>query len=60
MTTTISDEERRARYVAAMGQSLGDLHHDIENEAALLLRKWDEFDELFNDDPQQIELLNAT
>jgi hypothetical protein len=56
--TVITDSERRAGYVLAMGQDLGDLHHDLENEAALLLRKWNDFDELFNDDSQQLELLN--
>jgi hypothetical protein len=56
--TVITDSERRAGYVKVMGPALGDLHHDIENEAAVLLRKWDDFDELFNDDAQQLELLN--
>jgi hypothetical protein len=41
-----------------MGEPLGNLYHDLENEVALLLRKWDEFDELFNDDQAQLALLN--
>ena len=56
--TIITDEERRAGYVRAMGQGLGDLHHDLENEIASLLQKWSEFDELFNGDEQQLAMLN--
>lgn len=56
--TVITDDERRASYVSAMGQSLGDLHHDIENDVAWLLRKWNEFDVLFDGDDEQLALLN--
>ena len=55
---TMTDSERRAGYVNVMGTSLGNLYHDLENEVALLVRKWDEFDELFNDDEGQLALLN--
>ena len=56
--TVVTDDERRAQYIGAMGQLLGDLYHDLENEAAYLLHKWDEFDVLFNDEEGQLELLN--
>jgi len=39
---TMTDSERRAGYVNVMGTSLGNLYHDLENEVALLVRKWDE------------------
>jgi hypothetical protein len=53
----VTDDQIRAEYVEAMGPDLGNLHHDLQNDVARLLRKWNEFGELYRDD--QIELLNT-
>jgi len=54
----MTDDEVRAEYVQVMGPDLGNLQHELQNEVAWLLRKWNEFGELYKDDHDQIELLN--
>ena len=42
-----------------MGRDLGRLCHELQDELGSLEHKWSMFDELFDQDPKRVELLNA-
>ncbi|MBI3933479.1 MAG: hypothetical protein HY316_02225 [Acidobacteria bacterium] len=51
-------DEIRAEYVRSMGQDLGQLYHELEDDMAWLHDKWGELKELFGKGQQRIDLLN--
>jgi len=51
-------EQVRAAKVAAMGQELGELCHDLYREVAWLHVKWQEYRELFGASRERVQLLN--
>jgi len=53
-----TNEELRAEYVRVMGCDLGCLCHELRDQLDWLRRKWSEFQELFEQGDERIEILN--
>lgn len=56
----ITDDQVRAQYINAMGEELGALCHELDNDLAWLHHKWLEFKELYLRGPERIDLLNKS
>ena len=59
MSETLSPEQVRDKYVAAMPGSLGEAFYALYNEVAWLYYKWDDYSALFGDN-ETIDVLNST
>jgi hypothetical protein len=53
-----TNEEVRAEYASLMGDDLGCLCYELQDDLEWLRYKWSEFQELFGKGPERIELLN--
>ena len=60
MTTSKSQAEVRAEYIARMGPELGDLQYLLMHEVTWLHLKWQEFREIFGTSATRIHLMNQT
>jgi AbiU2 len=56
----LSPDEVRAQSIAAMPPQLGEIHHKLHDEVALLHLGWKDFRALFATSPNTVDLLNAT
>ena len=54
----MTHNEIRAEYVGLMGQDLGQLFHELEDQVSWLHYKWNELKELFGQGQDRIDLLN--
>jgi hypothetical protein len=53
-----SEDETKARYVNVMGAELGEVFHQLKQEAAFLHLKWNEYVRLFGFSEERIKMLN--
>ncbi len=58
MQHTLTNEELRAEYVRVMGRDLGCLCYELRGELDWLRHKWSEFQEIFEQGTERIDLLN--
>jgi hypothetical protein len=60
MSRSHSADEVRDRYIAAMGDELGEVFSVLSNEVTLLCWQFDELSELSGGTPKRLELMNRT
>ena len=59
MANLRTSDDIRDRYVTVLGKQLGDVHHAIWNDLAWLNAKWGQFNALFGETPERVEILNS-
>ena len=60
MSEYMATDEIRAESVAKMGEALGNIRYELNNQIVLLHIRWKSYRELFGTSPDTIALLNAT
>tara|TARA_R110002096_G_scaffold54517_15_gene140621 strand:+ start:6318 stop:6959 length:642 start_codon:yes stop_codon:yes gene_type:complete len=58
MSRIKSPEEIREECIAQMGENLGELYDDLRNQLTWIHLKWNDYESLFADTPEVINLLN--
>ncbi|MBA4419273.1 MAG: hypothetical protein C0392_15420, partial [Syntrophus sp. (in: bacteria)] len=56
----LTAEEVKREHIEKLGDNLGSLFHELENEVSSLHMKWEEYLELFGKTPSRIDLLNQS
>lgn len=60
MSGHMTPEQVRQDHLAKMGDPLGGVYHELQNELTWLYLKWGEYVELFGTSPERIDLLNKS
>lgn len=56
----LTADDVKQKYIEKLGNNLGSLFNELENELASLYMKWEEYVELFGKTPSRIDLLNQS